>query len=328
MERERYIDITKGLAILCITLLHYESGVFPQTINIFIGSFMITMFYVASGWLSAQLTTQRTFKQLVKKRWHQLGIPYLWWTCIILLFDLILFVFGYYDLKYIGQEVYKTITLRGIGTLWFLPALFGGEMIWYWLRKQVWWIIVIAFILTICYQWGYGFVLGERTETIYRIIDAPFHTISNILYAWVGIAAGYYFYRLLKPVVLNNSNLNKFIFGFGLCVIAFFTANYFPVPVLWAYIAPLIGPLGFLFVALSIQNSSVLDYFDYWGRNSLILMVTHYSITIVICRIIVERLFYMPFDGWITLVCFAISMIFQYLIIKPINMHAKFLLGK
>lgn len=49
MQRERYIDIVKGLAILCIVLLHYENGLFPTKVNVFVGSFMITTFYVTAA---------------------------------------------------------------------------------------------------------------------------------------------------------------------------------------------------------------------------------------------------------------------------------------
>lgn len=104
-QRERYIDMVKGLSILCITFLHYEQGILPQCINIFIGSFMITAFYVTSGWVSAMHPVQRSSKEIIKKRWKQLGIPYLWWTAIILVFDLILFGFGYYD-AHLSKEKY------------------------------------------------------------------------------------------------------------------------------------------------------------------------------------------------------------------------------
>lgn len=58
--RERYIDIVKGLSILCITLLHYVHNVFPNEVNVFVGSFMITSFYVTSGmgFCYAPITTQ------------------------------------------------------------------------------------------------------------------------------------------------------------------------------------------------------------------------------------------------------------------------------
>lgn len=46
----------KGLSILCIVLLHYGLGAFPNQINVFIGSFMITAFYVTSGWVDGMST--------------------------------------------------------------------------------------------------------------------------------------------------------------------------------------------------------------------------------------------------------------------------------
>lgn len=45
-QRLYYLDILKGIAILCIMLLHYEDGVFSPQLNNVIGSFMITAFYV------------------------------------------------------------------------------------------------------------------------------------------------------------------------------------------------------------------------------------------------------------------------------------------
>lgn len=45
-KRLDYIDETKGVAILCITFLHFESEVIPAWLNTWIGLFMITAFYV------------------------------------------------------------------------------------------------------------------------------------------------------------------------------------------------------------------------------------------------------------------------------------------
>ena len=52
-SRARYLDEAKGLGILCIVFLHYENGVIPWTVNTFIGSFMITIFYIIAGWIMA-----------------------------------------------------------------------------------------------------------------------------------------------------------------------------------------------------------------------------------------------------------------------------------
>lgn len=329
--RERYIDIVKGLSILCITLLHYVHNVFPNEVNVFVGSFMITTFYVTSGWVSAMHPSNRSLKELIKKRWKQLGIPYLWWTAIILVFDFILLGFGYYDIRYIGTEIYKTITLRGIGTLWFLPALFGGEIIWYWLKSNKnARLIILALALSIFYQYFYGQIFGGQTETIYRIIDAPFRTIRNILEAWVGIAFGYYTYICLKGNILASNNLRLAISGILCCIFAFITANNLPsfLSPCWSLFAPLFGPLGWILLIKYIQSWKILTFLNYWGINSLNLMVTHYSIVLVLFTIFIEKGLGRPFDGNVTLFCFFASLPVQYLLVLLVNKYAKFTLGK
>ena len=149
LPRAKYLDEAKGLGILCIVFLHYENGVIPGTVNTFIGSFMITIFYIVAGWIMAMKNVQTPTRELAKKRFRSLGLPYIYWTGIIIIFDIILWAFGYYNNYFIAREVYKSIVLRGIGTLWFLPALFFGEIIWNWLLRRHWamWIIALAAIL-------------------------------------------------------------------------------------------------------------------------------------------------------------------------------------
>ena len=52
-DRKSYIDIGKGIAIIGIMLMHYENGVFPVTLNRWVGCFMIALFYFVSGYLSS-----------------------------------------------------------------------------------------------------------------------------------------------------------------------------------------------------------------------------------------------------------------------------------
>ncbi len=330
--RERYIDIVKGLSILSIVLLHYEDGVFsPSPVNTFIGSFMISAFYVTAGWVQAMRPTQRSFKELVLRRWKQLGVPYLWWTAIILLFDLILWAFGYYDTYIIMRELYKSIVLRGIGTLWFLPALFGGEIIWYGIKRcKSIWIVVLALILTLAYFKLYGSLFGGKSDPLSRIINAPFRTLCNMLSAWVGIAFGYYAFKVCNGRLLHSSTSVLAFGGIIFCSFSFYCASYLPswCAPFWRLLAPLFGPLGWLLLAKAFQHAKILDYFNYWGIHSLCLMVTHYSIVCPLFYIWVIKVLNLPFTGWITLLCFALSMIIQHLIVRPIERYIGFTLGK
>ena len=131
------IDWMKGLCIICITLLHIENGIFPNKLNISIGMFMITGFYVTSGWVHGMKAANKTvLKVFIQKRWKSLGVPYLWFTGILILVDFLFYLVGHYEFDIVLRDIYKSIVLRGIGTLWFLPVLFGGELLFVTFRNK------------------------------------------------------------------------------------------------------------------------------------------------------------------------------------------------
>lgn len=327
MKREKYIDVLKGISILCIVLIHYEHNALCNNILIFIGAFMVRTFYITSGWLSAMHPTQRTFKELIKKRWKQLGIPYMWWTGIILLFDLILLSFGYYNYKFIGSEIYKSIILRGIGTLWFLPALFGGEILWFYIsRRKIYFQCVVSIITACCIYYYIHFFEGKN-DMIWLIIRAPFQTIYNILSAWIGIAFGYYGYIVTTKYV--KKRIENIIIGIAICCFAFIILNYLtikPFPI--SNIVSLVLPVGLLLILKHINMGKISCFFEYFGKNSLIVMVTHYSITMVLFKITIENILGLEFTGFSTIICFFLSLPIQVLLIKIVNKYIKFTLGK
>ena len=70
-NRERFLDIAKGIAIICIVLLHVEEGVIPTSLNTFIGSFMISMFYITTGWLDGDRgKVRRDLLSVCAMTWH------------------------------------------------------------------------------------------------------------------------------------------------------------------------------------------------------------------------------------------------------------------
>ena len=331
MTRQRYIDCAKGLGILCIVFLHYENGVIPATVNTFVGSFMISIFYVVTGWVMAMREQRISTRELVKRRLRSLGLPYLYWTGIILAFDCILWAFGYYDTYFIARETYKSLVLRGIGTLWFLPALFFGEVGWNWLRdkRKIWWLV--ALVLIIAYKYYYGLTFRHAAGSTMKIIQAPFLTISHTASALLYVAAGFFVSKLYAR--LSLSAITEAVIGILMCAAAYFSASYLYLAIgkaagiLWMFFAPILGPVGFIVLLKSIQESPILYYFEYWGRNSLSLMVTHYSIVQVLLTIIVVNVLHMQFTGWITIIAFVVSMPIQWMITKILNRYFSVLLG-
>lgn len=132
-ERLQYIDIAKGVAIISIVLLHFSTGFIPIDVNVFIGSYMISMFYVTSGWVNALQMHQLPFKAFLYKRWYQLGVPYIAWTLIILTFDVILWIFDYYNLflwlaNCISQLFCVALEPYGFSLLYSEENYYGGGL--------------------------------------------------------------------------------------------------------------------------------------------------------------------------------------------------------
>lgn len=331
-KRERYLDIAKGCGILSIVLLHFlpvECIGSPRT---YMGLYMITIFYVIAGWIDAMRSTTVTTKEFIKRRWKQLGIPYVWWTIIILLFDCVLCLFGHLDRIIIVREIYKAFVLRGIGTLWFLPALFGGELLWNVVKKlKNIWLVMGLIGVALFFNEFYFYTFGSRTDTLSRIIEAPFHTLNNILNAFLFIAGGYLLCILYKRY---ENTYNQFIWGVLGAVIYLFMywcTYIIHIPIIGAKLVSLFAPFGIILIAKSIQESRFLDYLNFWGVHSLGLMVTHYSFLLPICVIIQTHIFHtdaLRLQGWTSVLYLLPVMILEYYLVSFVEKRYPKLLGK
>ncbi|MBR6043538.1 MAG: acyltransferase [Paludibacteraceae bacterium] len=331
-ERLDYIDIVKGLSIISIVLLHFEDGLIPSCVNAYIGGYMITAFYVAVGWIGAARNKDIPTKDLVSKRWVQLGKPYIYWSAIILIFDVILWTLGHFDTYIIERELYKTVTLRGIGTLWFLPALFGGEILWNWSKnKNNTFVYVVILIAIVAYHVAFHYYFEGKNDTMSRMLNAPFQSLSSMGDAWIGIAFGYSMFKLCSNFLNNNSTIVIFLAGLLLSLVAYISANYNPYILLDKYICPLLGPLGLFFIFKVVKIPYLNQYLKYWGVNSLGLMVIHFSLLLELSTIIQNKIdgtTDQTLYGWPSVCHFIICLIVSYFIVEAIKKYCPQLLGK
>lgn len=328
-ERLQYIDIAKGVAIISIVLLHFSTGFIPIDVNVFIGSYMISMFYVTSGWVNALQMHQLPFKAFLYKRWYQLGVPYIAWTLIILTFDVILWIFDYYNLFFVARELYKSVILRGIGTLWFLPALFGGELLWWWARHSYPRLKCVIITFVVCAIIAcYGSIVGPRNTLQASFVEAPLRVILNVSNAWIGIMVGFCFHRYVFCWIRNRHKIVVLIIGLLIVLAGWYCAFWPPFPRIWTLGAPVLAPIGLILIIMALETSPVWFYFKYWGRNSMALMVTHFSILIVLCDITVRLVCGHPMDGgWIALALFGVTMISEYFITEWLKKRFPLILG-
>lgn len=332
-KRERYLDIAKGCGILSIVLLHFTSVDSLSSIRTFIGLYMISVFYVIVGWIDAMRPAVIPINEIIRKRWKQLGIPYIGWTIIILIFDMFLWAFGYYSTTIIAREIYKSIVLRGIGTLWFLPALLGGELLFHHIVKKQnkIWLTIGMIILALLYNELYFHIFGHKTDTMSRIIEAPFHTINNVLNAFLFITGGYVLCLVFKRYEDTFKQYVWGTIGMIICICMFWWTYNIHIPVIGLKIVSLLTPFGIILFVKYIQNARCLDYLNFWGKHSLGLMVTHYSLLLPICVIIQNYIYHteaLRLHGWISIFCFFSIMILEYYLVLYIEKKYPKLIGK
>lgn len=333
--RERYLDISKGIGIWCIVLLHFENGFFPSWLNVFISSFMITIFYVVAGFIMAGRPSVRGPKQFFRHRLKQLGIPYLCWSGIIVAFDLLLWTLHYYDGYSIARDVYKIFTLSGVGTLWFLSALFFGEIAWYYIKEKQFFFIIIFLAVVIIYRLTYSSLFGGHTEMVYKLVTDALKNIDRVCGAILYITCGFYFYKISGRWLEKTKPLKLIIYGIILWIATYYTACHLSSIIgnagsyLWGFFAPIFGPFALLFMVKALENRWYMKPFEYWGVNSLCLMVVHYSFVFVLGCLIDK--FVLGFDSYYgarTLLYFILSIPVLSWMTKIINGKARFLLGK
>ena len=326
-ERKNYVDIAKGLGIISIMLLHYEDGYFPSMVNRWVGCFMIAIFYFVSGYISSGRALD-DWKVWFNKRKYQLIIPYVWFSILIVVFDCILCMFDLIPGKIVLRDIYKTFTLRGIGTLWFLPAIFFGEAIarcfingamW---KKSV--ILAVSVIYSgLYYKWDAAY--GNLNE-IYRIIDAPFRTLVNVSGAWWIIVSGYMIGKYFKKEIEDADLRCRLVIT--LSILGLYTAIICGVGS-GGVLIPVIGSLGILMLSTLIEKTPASRIWQYFGRNSLIIMATHYSIIQVGCELINKHYTgNSQLSGLSALYWFAGSLILEIPVIWLIDRHLPFLVGK
>lgn len=335
-HRCEYLDCVKGIAILCIALLHFENGVLPGWLNAWIGMFMITTFYVASGWVfGLKLKIDKT-KDLYRKRLYQLGTPYIWFALIIFSFDIIWILCGFMDSETLIRDIYKWFTLRGIGTLWFLPVLFFGELLFCFVMNSKHKItigsILFSITLIVSYLYYNWWMIDYRDKSsIYQIIDSPIRPVVMSFTAWPLVWVGYFLSKKLHLYLNKSNKWILLIIGIIILIISFWLIIDAPFHLYYinGFLSNVLPSLGLMCIFVLLGSSILGKFFSYWGRNSLIMMCLHFSIFYEIFLVIDKLIFkHESYIGWFTILYFAITVILMYPIVWFFNGKLKFMLGK
>lgn len=156
-KRLEYVDVARGIAMICIVLGHLGNGSIDRVVY----TFDLPIFYFLSGYF---LSESGSFKEFAAKKFRAYIVPY-YFTCLVMTLLAML------KAALHGRPVFNELLHWGwatfyaagtpqadpffgiiIGALWFLWAIFWGTLI---LRavsklKPVYRIIIIGLIFTLC----------------------------------------------------------------------------------------------------------------------------------------------------------------------------------
>lgn len=159
-QRAEFVDIAKGIAIICIIIGHTWSNYcsIDKRLAVFIYSFHMPLFFILSGWCLK--TTDVDIKFTLIKKVRQLVVPYVLINVIryLLMRPAALVKKNFWrSLFYAfggdGQKGLDGTPVHKIGMTWFLMALFACQILYLLLKKISeeyeisMWILVIGFAM-------------------------------------------------------------------------------------------------------------------------------------------------------------------------------------
>ena len=321
MENTRrldYLDISKGVGILLVVLGYVytmRQGINRSIPTVWIYSFHMPLFFIISGILvkfTEGKWIKKSFWQIFKSKFKHLMIPYF-------LFGMVSIILRCFlrdtSISNILWDAIYLFVLYGIEALWFLPALFIGEIIFISMlkfikNKTVNILLVIGlFSLAI-------FIRGIDYNMILLISSRAFISLGFI-------SMGYYLFN-----IINDANINV-IYLLILFIINIFIAKYNG----YVDLNNLVFNNVFLYVLNAIFGSFIvilackkinIKFIKYLGQNSLIIMALHQNIMYLF-----EKVTGLSLYGYISglILCILIILI-EIPIIYVINKYLPFMLGK
>ena len=322
MNRDYRVDFLKGLGIFLVVYGH----LIPEEsyVNNWIYSFHMPLFFILSGVFL--LTKKQNFYQYFIKNLKSLVYPMVVFSFIKIL---LLIIEGSNNYQEMFEITINTITFAGDGVFWFLSALFISKLIYYFIDHSIYKnvIVLLCFIISLlscpflykqeCYNFfnfWYAVNIINRClpvivflyigQEIYKKIISKHINFSSlqVVFAIILIIANTVLCQMNGHVDLHYSKINNGILYY------FFS----------------VSTVLSLFIVIS-KFSNLNNFVSYYGKNSLIIMMTHTTFRLtgyisefcslfINCNEFIEAFF-------VTVIIF----LFEILIIEIINRFLSFL---
>lgn len=293
IEKKRifYLDIAKGVGVILMVLGHVPD--LTTASRQFITSFHMPLFFVISGIIiNATEETKKEMGIIVKRKLRSIMLPYVVFSVLSLIVEGLctgILKNGVWEVFW--EHLFATVCLAGASVFWFLPALFFGEMIFLSVRKKTsaaFCGILIAAMAVLAY---FAHV-GENSMQIiysatvwYPYLHLLLNAVLRVFFAAAFIAEGYFGYQILRKC--SDGFLQNLIPGVLLMGVTFVVCrlngitdmNYMVYNNILLYlVTSLCGSFGVIFLCRALEgwhHTLPVRICMYYGRNSLVVMMTH-----------------------------------------------------
>ena len=347
-----YPDIARGIGIILVVLAHIEYISLPA--RNFIVSFHMPLFFVISGILLNFIAEEKKdLKETASKKAKGMLLPYLYFSLIdTVFFQGYALITGQADpVSSMISNLTNTVTLYGISVLWFLPALYGSEMLFLLLRKKtakpvtgLTVVVLTAAVIVLNNILAFANVL-YGTNMAFAIFHLFAVAILRMIFCTLFLAAGYFAYPLMRKYLFRKG-IFSLVTGLLLMLICFFISqlngvtdlHYLVFNNIFLYlISSFSGVFGSMAISIAIGSFPTNIFrkmIIFYGRNSLTVMVTHLDFYIMYFAEVGGLHFTKPLldtpvhDPLLSVLSLIFVLIAEVFVIVFINRFCPFLIGK
>lgn len=265
--RLRYIDLAKGCAIILMLFAHTMTEI--NYLHIWIYSFHMPIFFIICGILIYEKQKNYIFfsKRMVMQRVYVLGIPYLFWGGILVIFYTLLDIIATGSAYLWKSRIFKLLTLQGIDSLWFIPVYIIAEFIVQAIRNNKWRRILAA-VSFIVVSFGMRNTSNWWIELIYK-------SLIGICFIQIGI-------EISRYSVIDKINREKYVFLIGFSGLALING---PVEMsvgsignsyIYFWCATVISvSIMAILKEIEKKKDKLLFIIEKYGRNTIVILVTN-----------------------------------------------------
>ncbi|UOQ45383.1 acyltransferase family protein [Halobacillus salinarum] len=203
-KRQDWLDIAKGILIICVMMGHYGTVDDPPAIDQYLYWFHMPAFFIISGYLLKKPENWESFLQFTKKRAYRLLVPYFSFLFVITGVRYIIEA-GEHSLFFMAKDLAKLLyggqLLSGLyAPFWFITCLFFAQVFFAFLVMKVKKDRYVIGLLAIFYIFSFA----ESAWFGKSGVPMPFNVdVSLIAMAYVGF--GYYGRSFINKLQAKHS---------------------------------------------------------------------------------------------------------------------------